>query len=158
MGDEIREFLERHRGGKIVVVGVGNTLRGDDGVGPKFVERIKDFTSDRFVAIDAGEVPENYLGKVAKLQPDVIILVDATNMGETPGTMKVLTREAIEGEAFFTHKLPLSFVMKHWEDEGFKVFLIGIQPEQLEFGKGLSSRVTKALEELVKIFQNAVTQ
>jgi len=84
--------------------------------------------------------------------------VDATNMGETPGTMKVLTREAIEGEAFFTHKLPLSFVMKYWEDEGFKVFLIGIQPEQLEFGKGLSPRVTKALEELVKIFQNAVTQ
>ena len=43
MGDEIREFLKRYRGGKIVVIGVGNTLRGDDGVGPKFVERIKDF-------------------------------------------------------------------------------------------------------------------
>ncbi|MBU1124519.1 MAG: hydrogenase maturation protease, partial [Candidatus Omnitrophica bacterium] len=66
--------LAEHLHGKTVIVGIGNTLRSDDGAGSLLAARIKDKTS--FQVFDTGSSPENYLGKIIREKPDTIILVD----------------------------------------------------------------------------------
>ena len=73
--------------GKTVIVGIGNSLRGDDGFGPALVQRLQGRV--RPVCIDAGVAPENYLGRIVKEQPDTVLLVDAAHLGLEPGIPSV---------------------------------------------------------------------
>ncbi len=142
---------------KVVIIGVGNILRGDDGLGPKFIELLKDFASDKFIPIDAGEVPENYTGKILKLSPDVVLFVDAVEIGESPGTVKIIPPSILKEDTLSTHKLPLGFVMKYLENEGIKSFLIGIQPVQTEFNTDLSISIKSLLIDLKEVFEKALS-
>jgi hydrogenase maturation protease len=52
--------LKKLRGPKTVIVGIGNILKGDDGVGPLICQQLR---GNEICAelIDAGTVPENYI-------------------------------------------------------------------------------------------------
>ena len=50
--------------GKVVIAGIGNTLRGDDGLGCYLVNRLKGRI--HALCIDTGPTPENYVGKMTK--------------------------------------------------------------------------------------------
>ena len=56
--------LARILKGKVVIVGVGNVLRGDDGLGPLFVEGLKSKVAAP--CINAGNAFENYLGVIIR--------------------------------------------------------------------------------------------
>ena len=59
----------------MVIVGIGHPLRGDDALGPSLVKRLDGHLDA--LCIDAGSAPENYLGKIIKASPDVILFIDA---------------------------------------------------------------------------------
>jgi hydrogenase 3 maturation protease len=61
MLDHLKPYLK----GKVVILGVGNTLRSDDGVGSLLAKRIKEKVP--FIVWDTGVSPENYLGKAVNL-------------------------------------------------------------------------------------------
>ena len=61
----LHERLDELCGSRTVVLGVGNTLKGDDGVGPLVCERLAGKISA--TVIDAGTVPENHIGPIAKV-------------------------------------------------------------------------------------------
>jgi Ni,Fe-hydrogenase maturation factor len=50
-------FACRVRGNRTVILGIGNPLQGDDGVGPSLVDFLHGW--DAATLINAGEVPEN---------------------------------------------------------------------------------------------------
>jgi len=128
--------------GKVVFVGVGNELRGDDGVGVYIAKKLK-----RRKTVNAGVAPENFIGKIKKMKPERIVIFDALEFGGKPGEVRVVDARKTEGLKISTHSLPLSFFCKLFE--GVEVYLIGIQPKSREFGSFMSEEVVRAAEKLL---------
>ncbi|MEL7063588.1 MAG: hydrogenase maturation protease, partial [Bacteroidota bacterium] len=82
---------------KISILGFGNPVREDDGVGIYVIERLKERISDPDVEIlDMGTAAFEILFQLKG--KDRIILVDAViNTGEPVGTLFKLPASAIEG-------------------------------------------------------------
>jgi len=147
--------LKLHLSGKAVVLGIGNTLRSDDGVGSLLVNGISGKVP--FIVYDGSSSPENYLGKIIKDNPDNILLVDAVDFGGKPGEFTVLEGESVETVNFFsTHDASISFAIdylkKSLPDTG--ILVLAIQPASIAFGEGLSAEVCKTLELLKEWFTN----
>ena len=53
-------------------MGIGNTLRSDDGVGSLLATRLQDKTP--YIVYDAGSSPENYLGKIIKVSKNTAVI------------------------------------------------------------------------------------
>lgn len=150
--------LRNHLKGKIVIVGIGNTLRGDDGAGPELIRRLKNSFSHSqlppIYLIDAGEVPENYLQKIAGYKPDTILLVDAVDFRGRPGAARIAEASAIRNDSVSTHNASLKLVMEYLEKETrADIFLLGIQPGNMAFGSGLSEPVRRAVERIGRDFE-----
>jgi len=138
--------------GKGLIVGIGNPLRGDGGVGPETIKRLKS-SFPAPLSLDVGEVPENYLGKIVEEKPDTIVLIDAIDFSASPGTIKIIEGDDIRDESLSTHNVSLSIIAKYLQKETFAdVFLIGIQAETTEFGREISEPVRESLEKVVKMF------
>ncbi len=135
--------------GKVVLVGVGNILRGDDAFGPALVEKVKDDIAA--VCIDAGSTPENYAGKIAKESPDTIIIVDAAHLELAPGEYDILSKDDIVRSGFTTHDLSPAMFIEYLETEtGADIYMLAVQPENIAFGADMSDSVKAALEEVAK--------
>ena len=122
----------------LTVVGVGNTLKGDDGFGPAVVAALGD--AEGITCIDAGTVPENWLGPIARSAPASILIVDAAALGEPPGTLRLVAPDALDDVGVSTHGLPLGFFFDLLAGQcGAPAHLLAAQPEALGFGEGLSA-------------------
>jgi len=84
----VLEDLKSHLQGKIIILGIGNTLRSDDGAGSILANRIKDKVP--FIVFDVGISPENYLDKIIKERPDTILIIDTGDFGGKPGELRVV--------------------------------------------------------------------
>ena len=141
------EFVAK---GKIVIVGIGNPLRGDDGFGPAFIQGIGEKVS--YPCIDAGSAPENYIGKIIKGEPDTVLIVDAVHLDLAAGEYRFLKKSEILECGFTTHDLsPHLFIDFLEKETKADIYLLGIQPKNLSFGDEMSQPVKKALEELTGI-------
>ncbi len=137
--------------GPVVVLGVGSELRTDDGAGPAVARAVEDLGLPGLVGFPAGPAPENATGALRDLSPSHVVIVDAADMGEPPGTVRLLDPSDAEGASFATHGLPLSVLAGYLEEEiGCGVLLIGIQPASLGFGESLSPAVEAAVTGLVE--------
>lgn len=146
MGNVFNDILK----GKVVIVGIGNTLRGDDSFGPELIQKLEGNTA--MVCLDAGNSPESYTGKIAKENPDTILIVDAVHMGLTPGKYDILKPEEIVKSGFTTHDIsPRLFLEYLREQTGAKIYLLGVQPQDVSFGGVMSSKVKKTLEEITSL-------
>jgi len=139
--------------GKVLIVGIGNPLRADDGVGPEIIRRLRGRLPSSLL-FDVGEVPENYLEKLVKENPDTIVLIDAVQFDSKPGTVRIIEKDNITNESLSTHRISLSMVKDYLEKETCAdIFLLGIQPETIKLGKGISEPVRKSLEKIVDMIE-----
>ena len=129
-----------------VLMGIGNILNGDDGIGPWVAQH---FRQENWKTIDCGTAPENFTGKVKKLSPDLLVLVDATDMNLSPGEIRRIPPDMINALHLSTHALPLSLLMAHLQDTIKKIILVGIQPKR--FNGPLSCEVHTAGKYLIHI-------
>ncbi len=143
---------------KEVVLGIGNILKGDDGIGIYIAEKLnKYFKEAKFteaksevIVIDCGTTPENYTSVIRKHNPDTLILVDAADMGLSPGSYRIIPPERIEVMHFSTHIMPLSVFISYVSEFCGEVVLIGIQPDKMEVGTVLSSKVQRSGDVVAK--------
>lgn len=133
--------------GKIVIVGIGNIIRGDDGFGPLLIEKIKD--GARVVCLDAGTAPENYLGKIAKENPDTVLIIDAVHLGKNPGEYEILKGEDIAKCGFTTHDIsPVMFIEYLTRETGADIYMLGVQPQSIDLGFEISPKLKEILDEV----------
>jgi len=140
------------------LVGVGNPMRRDDGVGPRIVGAIRDAASGtKLHVIDAQDVPENFVHVIARMDCRNVVFVDAVAAEGVPGTIVFgpLTDFAEAGE-FSTHRLALSFSGRFLEAAGMKVFLLGVVPADLQFCAGLTAEVERAAASLEDLILHAI--
>lgn len=145
--------LRKRLQNKVLVMGIGNRLRGDDGVGPEIVSRLKNRVHN-LLLFDVGEVPENYLEKIASEKSNTIVLIDAVELGASPGKIKIVESEDIKDESLSTHKVSLKLVATYLRKRtSADVFLLGIQPQNTKFGGEISDSVREALEKVVRALE-----
>ncbi len=134
---------------QLAVVGVGQTLRGDDAAGPLVIRRLRELldADERLCLVDAAHAPENCLGPIIRFQPDFILFIDAIAADNRPGAVVWLAGEAAEETGGGTHMLSLSTLAEYLTAmTGAPVGIIGIQPAGLALGDPVSPAVTKAVE------------
>jgi hydrogenase 3 maturation protease len=124
-----------------VLLGIGNPLRRDDGVGLWVAERMR---GADWEVIPAGQSVENALGLVARLPPDLLVVVDAAEMGLPPGSVRRLSLDQSEQMLGSTHALPLLFLLGTVRDAVGEIVLVGIQPADRSLGAGLTPAVQAA--------------
>jgi hydrogenase 3 maturation protease len=138
--------------GRVVIVGIGNPLRGDDGCGPAVIGKLKGRV--RATCLDAGQAPENYTGKIVKEAPDTVLLVDAVHLGREPGTYEILEASEIERSGFTTHDMsPRMFIEYLKGETGARIYLVGVQPERVAFGSEMSHKVKESVEEITRLIK-----
>ncbi len=139
----------------VLVLGLGNILLQDEGVGVAVIERLE--TAYRLPAgvelLDGGTSGMTLLDDLR--MRDKLIVVDAVRTGQPPGTVVVLTGEQVP--AFFRskvspHQLALSDVLAVLTLTGekpFDVTVIGVEPLSLETRLGLSDVVSASMDTLI---------
>lgn len=152
-----KELEERLRGispERVVFVGVGNRMRGDDAIGPALIDHIKDEVPH---AIDADGVPENVTASIRRLNPKVIIFLDAASLGEAPGSARIVEAGEMQKLESSVHNFSLDVVMEYLEAAaGADVFLVGVQPERIGEGESISPELKKPLEDIASILISAI--
>ncbi|HMU93032.1 MAG TPA: hydrogenase 3 maturation endopeptidase HyCI [Anaerolineales bacterium] len=139
---------------RVAVVGIGNTLRNDDGAGilvaRELTRREHLAGMHHVLVIQAGHAPENVTGELREFDPDLILLVDAAEFRDVPGAICWVPIQAIEGMSASTHSLPLSMLARYLTLElHCDVALIGIQPKSNDVGEVISVEVQAAVNEIV---------
>jgi hydrogenase 3 maturation protease len=138
-----------------MLLGIGNPLHGDDGIGNYIASR---FRARGWNAIDCGTMPENFTAVVRRHHPEMLVLVDATDLGLLPGEFRSVGDDLIEDVSLGTHNLPLSFLIGYLAESAGKVIFIGIQPCQFGEGEGPSPAVIEGAERLMTMLrQNRIS-
>jgi len=133
--------------GKIVIIGIGNIIRGDDGFGPLLIEKIRGKAN--VMCFDGGTAPENYLGKIIKENPDTLLIVDAVHLDKNPGEYEILRQEDIIKCGFTTHDIsPVMFIEYLTKEIRGSIYMLGVQPQGIKLGSEMSKRLKIALNEL----------
>lgn len=137
-------------GPNTLIVGIGSTLKGDDGVGPFICGKLKKFMPDRI--IDAATVPENYIQPIISKNPEVLLIIDAIDFGGSVGEIQILEPEQIHSVSLSTHiPSPRLFLDVIYRSINPKVVFLGIQPGQTEFGFPLSAEVKRTATLLAEV-------
>jgi hydrogenase 3 maturation protease len=153
----VLESLSDKLKGKVLILGVGNPLRGDDGAGPYLLERLRGQVEATL--LNCEEVPENYLGKIAENQPDIVLIIDALDFGLSPGAATLLEEDELGGVGRSTHHAPLHLFMRCVKAEtGAKIVILGIQPQSLELGSPISDEVKETLGFLQDMITKALSR
>ncbi len=136
-------------------------MKGDDGVGPFVASRLQEEWSKNVdtdvggtggstgVAVDCGTTPENYTAVVRRLRPELLVIVDAAQMGLEPGACRIIPGERVGVLGLSTHSMPLTLFMSYVGDLVIETVLVGVQPESMALGAVLSPQVAAAAEGLV---------
>jgi hydrogenase 3 maturation protease len=150
MNNLIQELKDRIKG-RVVLVCIGNRLKGDDGAAIVLGEALEGKIQAEIIV--CGEVPENFTGKIKEKNPDTIVLIDAADMKSEPGSVSIIPFEKLlEMKIYTTHNIPLKVLADylHAETEA-EIFLIGIQPEYKTSGQKLSRKVRITVDRLIEI-------
>ena len=158
-GEQLFEQLNKLHGSKTVIVGIGNILKGDDGVGSLVCQQLQRAKVCAEL-IDASTVPENYIQPIIKKAPQNLLIIDAIDFGASPGTISIFKPEQLNSFVFSTHTLsPHLFVEVIQQEIDVDVYIVGIQPAQTQLGQSVSAQVNKAVQSLIdslsKIFPPA---
>jgi hydrogenase maturation protease HycI len=138
---------------RVVLLGVGNPDRGDDGAGPlcarMAAEKLGSGAAERALVLDGREVPESLTGTIRKFAPDLTIVVDSAAGGHEPGTIFLVERDKIADEGISTHHISLLHLVRYLQDSiGSRVLVVGIEPRLMQDGAPMSPAVAGAAERL----------
>lgn len=150
-GDPVAEPPAR---ASVLVLCVGSSLMGDDGVGLAVLERLRDgWTLDGAELVDGGTWGMNVLPAIESAER--LLLVDAIRAGKEPGAVVRLDGDEIP--RFFAtklspHQIDLKEVLALAELRGTlpEVVALGVEPGRVELSTELSPEVEGALPELVR--------
>jgi len=137
---------------------VGNSMMGDDGAGPRLAELCAENPLPGWTVVDGGAAPENDIGFLRALHPHHLVIVDATDMGLTPGEMRIIAEEDIADMFMMTtHNLPLTFLMQQLREDIPQITFVGIQPDVVAFYYPMSPAVEQAIGRLHQLLPRLET-
>jgi hydrogenase maturation protease len=141
---------------RVLIAGIGNVLLSDDGFGVEVAARLAGTTFAPGVRVDDFGIKGVHLAYELLDGFDALVLIDALDMGELPGTLAVIEADASaagEGDAGLdAHSMSPDVVLATLSRLGGhieRVYVLGCQPADLGEGMGLSSAVAAAVDAAV---------
>lgn len=143
---------------KVVIIGMGNIMMGDDGIGIRTVEKLREMELPTGVEVfDAGT--DTFYALETMDGRDKVIILDACQGNNAPGTLYRFTCHPLQKEreqAFrlSTHGLNLIDIMMGAKEVyrlPHDIVLMGVEPEALKWSTELSLPVKAALPTLTEM-------
>ncbi len=142
----------------VVVLGLGNPLMADEGIGVYLVERLLE-SADKYSAVDFVDAGTGGLSILYQIEERrKAIVIDCAFMDEPPGTIRRFTPEEVQSVKVLAHQslheadlmqiLALARQLGQAPDE---VVIFGIQPERVEPGLGLSRTLMERIDEYISM-------
>jgi len=141
-----------------VVLGLGNPLMGDEGIGVYLIERLTrsaaEYPSVDFVDAGTGGLSVlQYLDGRRKA-----VLIDCAFMDEQPGAIRRFTPQEVRSTKVLAHEslhevdlMRVIEIGRQLDQAPREIVIFGIQPEQVEFGQGLSPTLMESIDEYVAL-------
>jgi len=140
--------------GRVVVVGIGNPFRGDDGAGCLVARGVRGVPG--IDVVESEDVPERDLFRIVGAKPDAVLLVDAVRLGAPPGSVAVLEPESLAHYAPTTHRVPLRLLARCIRDAASAdVLVLAIQPGRTDPGTGVSPGVARSVRAVVDLIRRS---
>ena len=139
---------------KTCLVGMGNLYRKDDAAGVYIVEGVrKKVEENRPRTLVVEDVLEAYVFKLAELDCENIVIVDAIEADEEPGTVVFgsLSEFSELLNNYSTHKLALELCGKIFKEHKKETYLLGIVAGDIDFGQEMTSQVRESADMLREI-------
>ena len=141
---------------KIVVLGLGNILLKDEGVGVCVAEEIaKRSLPENVEVIDGGTASLDILTSMKEV--DKLIIIDALRGGEKPGTVyrlhpeDLLTPSDTHVSLHQMHVLEGLSAAEKMGNAPQETVIIGVEPEEIDWGVGVTSTVKRKIPEITDI-------
>ena len=160
------DFLRDREPAPVLVLGLGNTLLTDDGVGPALVQHFagsEDQWNGQVEFVDGGTQGLALLGQFAGRR--ALIILDALVTGAAPGTIHRLTlpelrtvtpvRGASAHEGNAGELLNAAELLGELPD---RLFVVAVEPQEIRTGFGLSTSVKEALPDAALQVSHLLTQ
>jgi hydrogenase maturation protease len=143
------------RGGRTVVIGLGNPLMGDDGLGLAALAQLRDAwdVPAEVELVDGGTWGMNLLPVIEDAER--VLLIDAINANAAPGTEVVIPRSRLPrylATKISPHQVDMADVLALAELRGTlpdQTTAIGLQPAKVELSNALSELLRCRLDNLV---------
>lgn len=140
---------------KVKVIAVGNDLYGDDGVGTAVIEMLGQIPEMKGIELVNGAT--DALGLIDHFDDtEHVILIDAAQMGEKPGTVKVFSKDEVKLKIKMDHltvhgmSLAEAFdIAKAIDKLPEKITIIGIEPENIGISEKLSDVVAESIPDVI---------
>ncbi len=148
---------------RMTIIGVGNLLLKDEGVGVRVARELR-----KRILPPEVEVFDGGVGGIALLDyfrgDSRLLLIDAAEMRMKPGAVFRFTPREIKdlghGVKFSTHDVGLAEVLKLARALGLcpdQVEIIGIQPQEISWGEKLSPAVQASLPQVVELIMKEIS-
>jgi hydrogenase maturation protease len=142
-----------------LVLGLGNLLLADEGVGVHVAQRLLELDHpEDAVVLDVGSAVLDALPAIAAAEK--VIVVDAMNAGGTPGTVyRVPIEDCVNsGPIGSVHGFDLKSVLHLvGREHPPEVIVIGIEPEAISWSTELSGPVAEALPDVISTIQRELS-
>ena len=142
----------------VVVLGLGNPLMADEGIGVYLVERLTQ-KAERYPSVDFIDAGTGGMSVLHLLEGRrKAIFIDCALMGEKPGTIRRFTCDEVRSRKVLAHQslheADLMHVIAMAEQLGQapdEVVIFGIEPQAVELKQGLSPALLERCDEYVSL-------
>ncbi|MDD5408812.1 MAG: hydrogenase maturation protease [Candidatus Omnitrophica bacterium] len=149
---------------KIAVIGLGNSLRGDDGIGVIILgSLLNNFKHQPIDYLNFGIASFDLMHRLQDY--DAALLIDGISAGLPAGELKIFDLEQAvfpEGDnrGFSSHELNLKDIFRLTRHLGIKtkIYIAGIQVQDTGFGESLSQPLKENLEQITKQIDNFIQE
>lgn len=143
---------------RMLIVGLGNELLMDDGVG---IHAVRQISADPVPGALAVEVGTAVLDALHLFEAaDRILAIDAMKAGGKPGTIYSFGLDDVERPSLQVSLHELSLVSAFRFLPGLKlpeIKLLGVEPERIDYGLNLTAPVQNALPRLVTAARDIIS-
>lgn len=149
----------RDRGQRVLVLGIGNEMLGDDAVGVLIARDLAALDDDRFLSVPVEIGVENAGHLVRRHRPDVLLVFDAVAASTRRPWLFVPTSR-LDTWCHSTHSVPLSLLFRMWQQDSprMRPYFVGVRPHRVALGAPMSTEVQAARGEIVALVRNAATR
>jgi hydrogenase maturation protease len=159
--DQTPNFKDQLPQKPVVVLGLGNPLMADEGIGVFLVERLLE-SADKYPGVDfvdAGTGGFSILYQVEDRRK--AIMIDCAFMDEPPGTIKRFTPEEVQSVKVLAHQslheadlMQIIALARQLGQAPDEIVIFGIQPERIEPGLGLSQTLMEKIDEYISMIRH----
>ena len=141
---------------KTLVMGYGNTLRGDDGVGPRVAERLEAWTGGGIRSLAVHQLTPELAAEIA--QAEEVWFVDAWVGGAAPTVRPLAITPALPVMDHGWQPEALLYLAKMLYDAEPTAYHLLIPAQQFDYGETLSAMAQSGVEWAVRTIKAAIEE